>query len=480
MDTGAEERSAGYYIGITALIALGKFIFGVDFGAMNVALATIGRELHVDPAVLPWVIASYSLAYAGFLVVGGRAADTFGRRRFCVLGFVLFGAGLLLAMSATNVWMLIAARALEGFASALFIPASFSLINVILPDGPLRRRAFSVFGATQGLAMILGLFGGGIVTTTFGWRAIFVICLPLVAVAILLAWRLIPAHSRSLEKRSLDMGGAILITAVAVLALTAISAMGKFGWTSIQGVGLLAAAVVTLGIFLLLERLLHDPLVPPSFYRYPNFVGSAVASMGAMAPTGCCFALLNLFMQRVLHFTALQSGLGMLPYAFTVILCGHLLGFAMARYPLRNTVLTGFGLFIVATLVFGTISAAGGYGVGLVAGSVLAGIAGTLSAMVLLALGTADVPPSSQGVVTGVLVTFQQIGLALGITVGIGAVAAAAKLGDSPTVAFHHGFLAATAMSVAGLLCTILLTQKTNAAAAFNVDLAEPRFLEEL
>jgi MFS family permease len=471
--TEVAKPNAGYYAGITALIALGKFIFGVDFGATNVALATIGRDLHIDPAVLPWVVATYSLTYAGFLVLGGRAADTFGRRRFCILGFALFCAGLVLAMFAANVWMLIAARAVEGFGSALFIPASFSLINVLLPDGPLRHRAFSVFGATQGLAMILGLFGGGILTTTFGWRSVFVISLPLVLGAVVLAWRLIPAHLPSAEKRSVDVGGAVLITAAAVLALTSLSVMGKFGWMSVRGLGLLGGSAVSLAVFLMLERKLRDPLMSPALYSYANFIGSGIASVGAMAATGCCFALLNLFMQRVLHFTAMRSGVGMLPYAFAVIVSGQLLGHSMAKYSLRNAILAGFTVFTVGTLVFATVSADQGYGAALVVGSILAGFGGTFSAMILLALGTASVPVASQGVVTGVLVTFQQIGLALGITVGIAVISAAAKAGDSPVAAFHQGFLAAAAMTAVGLVCTLVLTQN-RASDEPDVMLTEP------
>ncbi len=200
----ADKSNARYFAGIIALVALGKFIYGVDFGMMNVALATISTDLHVDPVILPWIVAVYSLSYAGFLVLGGRAADTFGRRRFCIFGLCLFGLGLFTATFAANVWVLIMARALEGIGSAFFIPASFSLMNVVLPDGPVRHRGFAVFGATQGLAMVLGLGGGGIVTTAFGWRAVFFINIPLVIAAIVLAWRLIPAHEVSEERHTVD------------------------------------------------------------------------------------------------------------------------------------------------------------------------------------------------------------------------------------------------------------------------------------
>src|SRR6266852_6297857 len=208
----ADKSNARYFAGIIALVALGKFIYGVDFGMMNVALATISADLHVDPVILPWIVAVYSLSYAGFLVLGGRAADTFGRRRFCVFGLCLFGLGLFTATFAANVWVLIMARALEGIGSAFFIPASFSLVIA----------------------------------------------------AIVLAWRLIPAHEVSKERHRVDVGGAILITAMVVLSLSALSAVGRYGWRSAEGPALLVGAALVLGAFLLLERRVREPLVPPT------------------------------------------------------------------------------------------------------------------------------------------------------------------------------------------------------------------------
>src|SRR5260370_29282224 len=146
----ADKSNGRDVAGIIELVALGKFIYGVDFGMMNVALATISTDLHVDPVILPWIVAVYSLSYAGFLVLGGRAADTFGRRRFCIFGLCLFGLGLFTATFAANVWVLITARALEGIRSPLFIPAGLSLMERVRPAGPVRRRGFSVFCATQG------------------------------------------------------------------------------------------------------------------------------------------------------------------------------------------------------------------------------------------------------------------------------------------------------------------------------------------
>jgi DHA2 family methylenomycin A resistance protein-like MFS transporter len=453
------KTEARNYAGIIALVALGKFIFGVDFSMMNVALATISRDLRVDPVVLPWIVSTYSLAYAGFLVLGGRAADTFGRRRFCILGLCLFGLGLLGAISAVNVWMLIAARALEGIGSAFFIPASFSLMNVLLPEGPVRHRGFAVFGATQGLAVVLGLGGGGIVTTAFGWRAIFLISVPLVIAAIVMAWRLIPPHEQSAEKHTVDVGGAVLITVTVTLALSALSAVAKYGWSAVQGPLLLGAAALVLGGFLLLERNVREPLVPPTIYRYLNFIGANIANIATMAAVGGLFVLLNLFMQRMLHFSAKQSGLGMMPYAGAVIVTGHFLRPIMGRFPLRRAISIGFAIALVAPLLFAAASPERGYAYNLVPGMLIAGLGGTLSSVLLMALGTASVDAPKQGVATGVLITCQQIGLALGVSVSLTVLSASTAGGALSMTGFRHSFLATSIISGLGLLCMLAFTR---------------------
>jgi DHA2 family methylenomycin A resistance protein-like MFS transporter len=458
--SNANKPDARYFAAIIALVALGKFIYGVDFGMMNVALSTISTDLRVDPVILPWIVAVYSLSYAGFLVLGGRAADTFGRRRFCIFGLCLFGLGLVTATFAANVWVLITARALEGIGSAFFIPASFSLMNVILPDGPVRHRGFAVFGATQGLAMVLGLGGGGIVTTAFGWRAVFFINIPLVITAIVLAWRLIPAHEISKEKHTVDVGGAILITAMVVLSLSALSAVGRYGWKSAQGPALLGASALALGAFLLLERRVREPLVPPNIYRYANLIGTCFGNITAMAATGGLFVLLNLFMQRFLHFSAMQSGLGMMPYAGAVIVTGHFLRPVMGRFPLRRAILSGFAILLLAPLFFAVASPDRGYVYNLIPGMLVAGLGGTLSAVLLMALGTAAVPAPQQGVATGVLITCQQIGLALGVSLALTVFTASSAGGGAIITAFRQAFLAPAVMAGAGLICMLVFTRR--------------------
>jgi MFS family permease len=279
-----------------------------------------GQHLQVISELISWIISTSSLAFAGFLVLGSRASDTFGRRRFCVIGLVLFGTGLLLFASAVNVWMLVVARALAGLGGAFFILARFSLMNVLLPEAPVRHRAFSVYNTGSAVALILGFGGSGMITTPFGWRFVFLENFLLVVITILLALQFIPEDEKTNSGQRIDVGGAILIAAAAVLAL---STMGKYGWLLLQGLGLFGGAVLVAGVFLRLENRLQNPLVPPSTYRYENFLGVTLARACNMAMTACSLVLLNLFMQRVLNFTAAMSGFGMLPFAVRTIAASH-------------------------------------------------------------------------------------------------------------------------------------------------------------
>ena len=273
MSDQAAGRSPGFYAGVIALIALGQVIFGTDFCAVAAALVHCPRPARRAGADV--VGRGNLLPHLCRVPGAGGAHRQFlhGRRRFCLLGLYLFGVGTLIAAAAANVWMLIAGRALEGLGSAFFIPTSFSLINVLLPDGPIRHRAFAVFSATQGLAMMLGLCGGGLLTTQVGWRSAFLITVPLVVTAIILSWRFIPPFEKPEKRTSLDIGGAVLITLGVGALLTSLSVMGEYGWMSSQGLETLAAAVALLIVFFLVESRVREPLVPLSVFRYPNLLG---------------------------------------------------------------------------------------------------------------------------------------------------------------------------------------------------------------
>jgi MFS family permease len=451
------ERS---YWGVIALIALGQVIIATDFCISNIGLASIGRDLAVGPATLSWVVTVFSLTYGGFLILGGRIADLFGHRRACILGLILFGGGSLLSACSTSIQMLIAMRAIEGLGGALLTPTSFSLINVMLPDGPIRHRAYSVFGVTQGLSYILGLYVGGALVTHFGWRSGFLLNGPAIVVAILLAWRQIPLPDPSAARPKVDIAGAILITAGMGLLMFALSATGRYGLVSIQALMPLIAGITTIVILIFVESQLEHPLVPLGVFRYPNLAGADLACIAIIAAGSSVFVLLPLFLQRTFHFSPEISGLAMLPYCAAVVAGGQVVGLAMSRFTLGQCVAGGIILFVGATLVF--CLAWGGtsnFEFIMLPAMIVAAFGATAASLAIMALSTGRVAARDQGLASAVLMTCQQIGVSLGVSIVFAVVATASVDGDSVTSAFHHAFVASATFAALALLSTLVLTR---------------------
>jgi MFS family permease len=457
---GSAARSDGGYAGIIAIIVIPQVMFSIDFTSANVALASIARDMGIGASLLSWVITGFALTCAGCLILGGRIADVYGGRRSCIAGLSGLIIGELISAAAINPAMLIAGRALTGLSSAILVPASFSLINILLPNDTIRNRAYAILSSFQGVAMLIGLCGGGIVTTLFGWRAAFLINLPLAATALILAFRFIPPTARREDSASLDFGGAALIMLSIGTALLALSVLGSYGWLSYQGWSVLGLAAGLFAIFFFIEKIVRDPLVPPTIFRFPNLLGANLTSLILMAPTGGVFVLMNLLMQREMHFSAMQSGFGMIPYALAVTATGRLLGHSMSKFPLRRVILAAIVIFIAGMLLLATISIERGYAIGVIPGMLIFGMGSTAAAIPLMALSTGSAPQQSQGVATGVLITFQQIGGALGVSAVLAIMGAQMAGGVAPDMAFRNAFLAMAATLVVCLLTILLLTRE--------------------
>jgi MFS family permease len=448
------------YAGVIAIIVIPQIMFSIDFSTANVALASIARDLAIGPGLLAWVITGFSLSYAGFLILGGRIADLYGRRNTCIVGLSAFIAGELVSAMATSAEMLIAGRAIVGLASALAIPSSFSLINILLPDDATRNRAYSVFSACQGVALILGMCGGGALTTIFGWRAAFLIDVPLAIISLILAFRVIPVVERRADAGSLDIAGAVLITIGIGAALMSLSMLGNLGWTSPKAWSVLGFAALVLLALFFVEKVVRDPLVPPSIFRFPNMLGANLGSMFVLAATAGIMVLANLLMQKEMHFSAMQSGLGMIPYAAAVTIAGRAMGPLMTRFPLRRMTLAAMVIFVVACLLLATIAIDRGYAINMIPGMLIFGVGSTAATIPLMALATSAVPAETQGVATGAMITFQQIGLALGISAALAMMGAQMGAGITPDMAFRSSFLLMAAIAIVAMLSVLLLTRE--------------------
>jgi DHA2 family methylenomycin A resistance protein-like MFS transporter len=446
---------------ITLLMGLSQLVITSDFSLVSVALPTMGRDLAVSPSLLSWVVSANATVLAGFLIIGGRLTDALGHRRALGIGFVLFATGSLLAALSPGIWPLIAARALQGLGAALVSPASFSLINAYLPEGPARHRALGVFAVMQGLSVIIGLVVGGLITTELGWRAVFFLNLPIVAAGLALSWAVLPRTPPATGGRALDdVGGALLIALSAGLLLAALSNLGAHGLASHLGLGLLTAAAAGFAAFALLEERHPSPLIAPALLGTPNLRGGALAVMGLIAGFGGLFVMLSLYLQNGLHVSAAATGVSMTPVAVATMVAGPCAPVFMRRWSLRTVAIGGLALEFAALLALVLVAPSGLYLAG-VAPLIFAAVFGSTTAfMALMGLALAKVTADRQGAATGLIFTGQHLGLPLGVVVTLAVLQALPpSAGEGALAAYGRAFLVPAALVALGLIAVTLMTR---------------------
>lgn len=459
-----EADSQRVYLGVTVLMALCQFVFALDFNTVNAALASIGRGLTLSPAQLSWVMSSYFLPYAGLLILGGKSGDVYGRRLPCVVGLCGFGIASVGAFLAPDFSTLLIVRCVEGMGCAFMIPTTFSLINVTLPPGKLRHRAFALYGASQGLAILIGLFLGGLVTTHFGWRAVFLLNLPPVALALMLALRFVPGREGRAARRGLDITGATLITAAITLLIFGIAESGRKGVVSGEALSGLIGALVLLCAFVWVESRVAEPLLPMEIFRHVNLTGADMAILAMSASVGGTLVLLNLYMQQVMQLTATMAGLRMLPFGIGVVVSGKLLDRMMGRFQLRPTAAMSALVTVIGAVGLSFAALSPNYAVNIAPAMVLFSVGSIAANTTLMALSTASVPVERQGVATGVLIACQQVGMAVGVSSCLAVLNAALTAQVSLTAAFARSFLTVAGAATLGVILVLALTRGSGGA----------------
>ena len=451
----AAVRLTPNYRTVIFLMGLCQLVLTTDFSIVSVALPTIGRSFGAQPATLSWIVSATALTFAGFLVLGGRFTDIAGQRRALLGGLALFGIGSICSAAAPSIGLLIAARALQGLGAALLSPSSFSLINTLVPEGAPRHRALGVFGMMQGLSVIIGLVVGGFLTASIGWRSVFLLNVPAIVVSIALVVRLVPGALGRAENAFSNLPRASAITIATALLLWSLSLMAELGPASRVALGMLLAAALGYAAFFVFEMRAHNPLVPRSIYT-PDLIAGCIGGMGLLAGVGGLFIMANLYMQTVLRFSAALSGIGMLPYALSVVAAGQIVPAILARMPVRLAAIAGFVVNISGLLVLAISAASAHYVTAILVGSILAPLGSLVAFMSLMGESTASVSSVQQGLASAVLFTCQQIGLALGGTICLSVIAVGkgeAGLGASP---FALGYFAAAAIVLLGLLAIVV------------------------
>lgn len=404
----ARRRSLGL-----ALILVASFMVVLDFSIVNVALPSIEGELGLAASAVQWVITGYAITFGGLLILGGRAADLFGRRRMFVAGLLVFSAASLAGGLAQDLTLLIASRAVQGAGAALVAPAALSLITTGFAEGRERTRALGMYGATASVGFVAGQVLGGVLVQFTSWRAVFLVNVPVGLLAVALAPTLLARSRGPRVTRGLDLGGAVLITAAVAFLVFAVSQANVLGWVSPAIGAALALFVISAAAFVLVERRHRDPLVPAELMRLPSLRTASILNLLLGLWSAGEMLVLSLYFQQVLADSPLITGLAIAPQGvigFTAGAFGARLG---ARIGIRRVLVLSGAAATAGFLVLTQLPSGGHYGPVMAAVMLVGfGTAGTAFGTMVTASG--GVAEHDQGVVGGVINTSRQIGAALG------------------------------------------------------------------
>ena len=424
-----------------ALLALAFFMTVIDLTIVNVSLPTIGRDLHFSQTNLQWVVTAYALTFGGFLLLGGRAADLLGRRRILMLGLGVFSAASLAAALATGAGFMVGARAVQGIGAAIMLPAALSSVMNLFPEGAERNKALGIWGGLGAGGATVGVIAGGLLTRYAGLQYIFYLNVPIGAVALLLAPRIVPESRLDTARRKFDAAGALAGTGGLVLLVDAISQAPQYGWGATRTIAVLAAAAVLLAAFLLIERRVTDPILPLSIFRLRTLAG---ANTAGLLLGGSFYAFIfvgTMYMQQVLHYGALQSGLAWLTASLTSIALAGLSQALVTRGGTKIVMAVGMTLIGVGAIWATQVPVHGHFLANLAGPMVVAG-AGTAFAFIPISIAAlAGVQEQQAGLASGLLNTSQQLGGAIGI-----AIASSVAAGHTRTL-LHAGHAAPAALT---------------------------------
>ena len=424
-----------------ALLAVSFFMTIIDLTIVNVSLPTIGRDLHFSETSLQWVVTAYALTFGGFMLLGGRVADLLGRRRILMAGLALFTAASLGAALSTGEVSLIAARAVQGLGAAIMLPAALSIVMHMFQEGAERNKALGIWGGLGAGGATVGVIAGGLLTRYAGWQYIFYLNVPIGAVALLLAPRIVPESRLDTVRRRFDAAGALAGTGGLVLLVAAISQAPQYGWGATRTIGVLAAAAVLLAAFLLIERRVTDPILPLSIFRLRTLAGANIAGLLLGGSFYAFIFVGTLYMQQVLHYSALQSGLAWLAASLTSIALAGLSQALVTRGGTKIVMAVGMTMIGVGAIWATQVPVHGHFLANLAGPMVVAG-AGTAFAFIPISIAAlAGVQEQQAGLASGLLNTSQQLGGAIGI-----AIASSVAASHIQTL-LHAGYAASAALT---------------------------------
>jgi len=429
---------------VLILLLTASFTLAVDFSILTVALPTIGADVGFGIEDLQWIVTAFALCSAGFTLLMGRVADVVGRRRVFLVGMVLLGVGSLAGGLATVPTVLLAARVLQGLATAMVVPAALALLLSTFPEGRERERALGLNGSLMAAGFTTGAILGGLLTDVLSWRWAFFLNVPVAAVVLVLG-PLVLRESRGAERSRLDVPGAITVTAALLALVFGLTNAAEDGWTDVLTLGSFAVAGALVVVFVAVERRSRFPLVPLGILGRAEIAWGNVAGMLAFVTETSLVFLLTLYMQRVLGYSPLAAGLSFAVLGVGTVLGGVLGPRVVGRFGSRVAVVGGFAVQAVATLPLVLVSGAPESIALVLVATFVGGVANLVVIVGFMVTATSELPEREQGLATGLTTMSQQIGITMGTPV-MSAVVTAVVVGSaapSSAAAVLHGVTSA-------------------------------------
>jgi EmrB/QacA subfamily drug resistance transporter len=448
------------------LLAMTQFVIVIDASIVNVALPSIGAHLHFSRDNLSWVVNAYTLTFGGFLLLGGRLADLLGRRRMFMIGLVVFSlASLAGGLAQSEAW-LIAARAVQGLGAAIVSPAALSIITTTFAEGAERNRALGIWGAVAGAGGAAGVLLGGILTSGLSWRWVLFVNVPIGLLAAVMAPRLLLESHAEDGTEGFDIPGAVTVTAGLALLVYAVVDAVNVGWGSTGTLLRLAGSAALLAAFVMIELRQRHPLLPFSIFRLRTLRGADIVGLLIGMSLFSMFFFISLYLQDVLHFSPIKTGVSYLPLAVGIIVSAGAASQLVTRVGFKPVLTGGLLLIAVALLWFSRVPPGGSFGANVLGPSVLAAFGLGFSFVPVTIAAVTGIEPHEAGLASGLINTSQQVGGALGLailaTVANSRTQSLLHAGGHGTSAaltkgFDRAFLVGAGFAIVGAILTTVL-----------------------
>jgi EmrB/QacA subfamily drug resistance transporter len=410
------EKAKNHWL-ILFVLALAQFMVVLDSSIVNVALPAIQKTFSMTQSNLQWIVTAYTLAFGGFLLLGGRAADLYGRRKLFMIGTAVFGVASLIDGLAPTGTLLIALRAAQGLAAALMSPAALSIVLVTYREGHERNTALSVWGAVASGGAAAGVLFGGIITEYLGWRWNFLINVPISIGVFLAARALVPLHESEETHNDLDLPGAISITAALMTLVYGLVEAPSHGWTSVSSLLYFAVALALFVFFYFNEKRSEHPLVPFDIFRIRNVTAANMVQLPVMAGMFSVFFFTSLYIQTVLHYSPVKTGLSFLAVPISIAISATQIPKVIKRIGYKPVLMVAPLVVATALFLLAHVRVDGDYVHDILPGFILMGLGMGATFVSLVIAATSGVTGRESGLASGLLNTSQQIGGALGLAI---------------------------------------------------------------